>query len=658
MGADIEFQKTANGDFHIFFIDKGLKKVDIGSKLEDFEIVKKLGNGNFGTVYLVKSKKTNKIYAMKEIEGIKYHNVQQRQQDEREIKLLENLSHPHVITYFTSFSQNGNLYIIIEYINGGSLEDFINKSKENKTHIQEKKVWDLLVQSLSGLLYLHEKRKIIHRDIKPDNLLLDAEGNLKISDFGISAMKSENAEPLLQCHNSIKGPIQFMAPEMASMKKYSFKSDIYMLGLTFYFLMNFEMSESKKVLGPLIITTQNENAYESDFYSNDLKTFVQLLLTKDQEKRPSSKEAYIKAFSIYCIKYMRTTCIGSILHCFYGIKDILDYFINSEKLNKLLNDDNENKYKITKEFIKTIKTMNPANFNGGLNRLKLITFRLYLFANKERLASTPELRPSEFIQYFLVKLHNELNKPASNEDITKLSDSGVPFERKISGKTIPLSDKTDVTNEQMVIKEVINKFINCCRSKISDYFFYLTKSTNKCNCCNNVVAYSSYIHSMMKFYPKRSADFTGNKNITVIDLIKHYEKNRLFTGVNFFCEFCNKNITEVQRISILYTAPKILIMNLSMEIFDLDKYNLKVEEEINISQYVEKKDISNLNYTLSGIVYIDFSDNYLKYSAISKLEDGTWNKYDGKNIINCKINDINELAPKQKHKVLFYRANK
>ena len=101
-------------------IDKGGEKINVGSKLDDFKIVKPLGKGHFGSVYLVTSKLTNKLYAMKEIQCSKYKSQEEVNQVEKEIKLLENLRHPRVITYFNSFKQNGNIYIIIEYINGGS----------------------------------------------------------------------------------------------------------------------------------------------------------------------------------------------------------------------------------------------------------------------------------------------------------------------------------------------------------------------------------------------------------------------------------------------------------------------------------------------------------------------------------------------------------
>ena len=245
MGTDYDFTINQNGQPQLLYIDKGKKKTNVGNKLSDFTIEKELGKGHFGSVYLVTSKLTNKVYAMKEIKSDRYANEAERLEIQKEVKLLENLNHPNVITYFSSFSENGNFYIILEYINGGSFQDLIKLSKEKGKLIDEKKIWDSLVQILSGLLYLHENKKIIHRDIKPDNILFDKEGNVKISDFGISAINNSEADDILRCHGTRIGPVQFMAPEMINGGNYGFKSDIYMLGLTFYIFMSGQMPEKK-----------------------------------------------------------------------------------------------------------------------------------------------------------------------------------------------------------------------------------------------------------------------------------------------------------------------------------------------------------------------------------------------------------------------------
>ena len=132
MGGGLEFSLDANGQPRFLCIDKGGEKVNVGSHLSDFQIIRPLGKGNFGAVFLVTSKLTNKLYAMKEIQTAKYKSQDEVNQVEKEIKLLENLRHPHVITYFNSFKENGNIYIIIEYINGGSLEELLIKNIKDK----------------------------------------------------------------------------------------------------------------------------------------------------------------------------------------------------------------------------------------------------------------------------------------------------------------------------------------------------------------------------------------------------------------------------------------------------------------------------------------------------------------------------------------------
>ena len=281
MGAEFELMFDKNGKPLIAFIDKGNKKVNVGSKLSDFKVIRELGKGNFGSVKLVSSNLTHKLYAMKEIKASLYKSEGQRKEVEKEIKLLENLDHPHIIKYFTSFSENNDFYIITEYINGQSLESLLKKNIEQGKLVEEKLLWKLLIQSLSGLLYLHETKKIIHRDIKPDNLLLDLDGNLKISDFGVSAINSENVEDLLRCHGTIRGPIEFMAPEVGLGLQYDFKSDLYMLGLTFYMMMSKKLPEKKIDMGPIVIPVKYQNAKLPESYSETLRNFVQKLLIKN-----------------------------------------------------------------------------------------------------------------------------------------------------------------------------------------------------------------------------------------------------------------------------------------------------------------------------------------------------------------------------------------
>ena len=628
----IEFTLDSNGQPRFLCIDKGGEKVNVGSKLEDFQVVRPLGKGNFGAVYLVTSKLTNKLYAMKEIQTSKYKSQEEVNQVEKEIKLLENLRHPHVITYFNSFKQNGNIYIIIEYINGGSLEDLLMKNIKQQKRIDEKTLWDLLIQSLSGLLYLHEKRKIIHRDIKPDNLLLDSEGHLKISDFGVSAIKSDEVDDLLKCHGTVAGPIQFMAPEMCLGDAYDFKSDIYMLGLTFWFMASNNLPERKLSLGPLIIPIKNPNAKLPDCYSEMLKGFINSLL-KPPEERPSTSEAYYQAISFYSIKYLQTTSICSTLLCFNSIVPINQYFGGDKVKNFILSDEanNTENYIITKYVKEAIDATSPFNFNYQNARLECLKLRLTIYADKDRMESSTEVDLNNFVSQLLPLLHKELNK--------------------FKG-TSPQIGKADESNEIDVINKKAQQFMAEYRSKISDQFYYLTKMVENCDKCKKIIKYYCIINSLCAMYPDKTAEYVKKKNITVLDLFKHYHKTRSFT-TKTFCRFCNKNIENISRTKIFYTSPFNFILEICYD--DESKFNLKIDQNINISDFVERKDFCKVNYTLVGAIFIekDNNDNE-KYVSVSKIPNGGWVYFNGNSVQNCGFDTL------QNHKnlqMLFYSSN-
>ena len=629
---NLEFTLDSEGQPRFLCIDKGGEKVDVGSKLDDFQKIKPLGKGHFGSVYLVTSKLTNKLYAMKEILSSKYTSQEELNQVEKEIKLLENLRHPHVITYFNSFKENGNIYIIIEYINGGNLEELLIKHIKDKKNIPEKTLWDLLIQSLSGLLYLHEKKKIIHRDIKPDNLLLDDEGHLKISDFGVSAIKSDEVDDLLKCHGTVAGPIQFMAPEMCKGDSYDFKSDLYMLGLTFWFMASCSLPERKISLGPLIIPIKDPKAKLPNEYSETLKNFINTLL-KPSDQRPTTEEAYYSAINYYSIKYLQTTSICSTLLCFNSIIPINQYFKGEKVKNFILSDQNNKteNYIITKIVKEAIDATHPSKFNYQNARMECLKLRMSIYADKDRMESSTEIDLNNFVSQLLPLLHKELNK--------------------YKGEVHPIGSANE-TNETQAIKKMAIQFTTEYRSKISDQFYYLSKIVENCPKCNNIINYYCVINSLCAMYPQKTAELVKSKKITVLDMFKHYGMVRNYDA-KAFCKFCQKNIENVNRTKVFLTSPFNFILEISYE--DESKFNLKIEQQIDISDFVERKDVSLVKYNLVGAIFTEKDKKGNKvYVSISKLVDGGWVYFNGNSIQSCKFDKL------EKHKdlqMLFYSSN-
>ena len=631
MGGDIELMTDTNGKPQLLFIDKGGKKVNVGSKLSDFTVVKKLGEGHFGSVNLVSSKITKKLYAMKEIKEDRYASDDQRLEVQKEIKLLENLHHPHVITYFTSFRENGNFYIVTEYINGGSMLDLLKKNVAQGKYIEEKTIWDLIVQSLSGLLYLHENKKIIHRDIKPDNLLLDLEGRLKISDFGVSAIKSEEVEELVKCHGTVAGPIQFMAPEMCFGGTYDFKSDIYMLGLTFFFMLSNDLPEKKIRFGPIFLPIKNPDAKIPDIYSATLKKFIEKLLS-DPEERPSTKRAYSEAVAYYTCKYLQVTSIFATLECFLSIQAIGPYF-KSEKIQSYIDSDENNeskKYLITKIFKEGLFYADPNDFNYENAKVECIKLRLVLYAKKEATSQDNEINLFDFVPDLLTHLHKELNKETNN-----------PSNQS--------EQEIDHTNEQMVLAATMKRFSDNYRSKITDQFFYLSKTVHECPECQRIIKYSSDIFCLCNMRPDRAADYLGKTNLNIIDLFKHYRKKRLFVNENTYCKYCGKNQKDVNRTKIFYTTPFNLIIEIQKE--NDNKCKLTIDESINIQEFVEIKTCT-VKYSLVGAIFTEKKENEpIKYVSFSKKQNGKWIYFNGNTI---QESNYNMLANHGNVKMLFY----
>jgi len=191
-------------------------------KLDDFVIMQTLGTGSFGRVHLVKHKETGKYYAMKVL--VKRQIIESKQVEHtiNEKKILETLDHPYMVNLVGSFKDNRNLYIVLEYVCGGELFSYLRQCKRLPNHVARFYAAEVVL----AFEHLHSK-DIIYRDLKPENLLIDKSGNIKITDFGFAKYVPDVTWTLC-------GTPDYLAPEIIQSKGYGKAVDWYALGVLIY----------------------------------------------------------------------------------------------------------------------------------------------------------------------------------------------------------------------------------------------------------------------------------------------------------------------------------------------------------------------------------------------------------------------------------------
>ena len=250
---------------------------EISSK---YEIIQEIGRGAFSIVYKVKSKEDNNIYCLKKI------NMKKTNDKENEINILSNLDHPNLIKFFYSYSNEEGIYIIMEFCEYGDLFSLLQSVKKKKVYVNEEIIWNVAIQTLLGLEYLHSKQ-IIHRDIKLLNLFMTKDKKIKIGDMGMSK-HVEEGEMIM----SRVGTPLYIAPELVKKEKYDYKIDIWSFGCSLYHLAKTSPpfnDENLIKLGNSIINEQP--VHLPTCYSNKLYEFILALMTKNKNKRPSATEA-------------------------------------------------------------------------------------------------------------------------------------------------------------------------------------------------------------------------------------------------------------------------------------------------------------------------------------------------------------------------------
>ncbi|XP_029387714.1 serine/threonine-protein kinase Nek1 isoform X1 [Mus pahari] len=257
--------------------------------MEKYVRLQKIGEGSFGKAVLVKSTEDDRHYVIKEI-NISRMSDKERQESRREVAVLANMKHPNIVQYKESFEENGSLYIVMDYCEGGDLFKRINAQKG--TLFQEDQILDWFVQICLALKHVHD-RKILHRDIKSQNIFLTKDGTVQLGDFGIARVLNSTVELARTCI----GTPYYLSPEICENKPYNNKSDIWALGCVLYELCTlkhaFEAGNMKNLVLKII---SGSFPPVSLHYSYDLRSLLSQLFKRNPRDRPSVNSILEKGF--------------------------------------------------------------------------------------------------------------------------------------------------------------------------------------------------------------------------------------------------------------------------------------------------------------------------------------------------------------------------
>ena len=198
--------------------------------INDYAVYEIIGSGAFGRVHKVKKKSSNYFLAMKEINTYNLSAMKDKSLGEivNEVTIIRNnLKHPNIVRYLKTFKENDSLYIVMELIDGAPLSQHVRTLKEKQECWPEEKIWNLFIQIVLALKYLHKEKNIVHRDLTSNNVMLSENDKITITDFGLAKLKESDCSKML----SVVGTMFYSCPEIIKNEPYNEKADIWALGL-------------------------------------------------------------------------------------------------------------------------------------------------------------------------------------------------------------------------------------------------------------------------------------------------------------------------------------------------------------------------------------------------------------------------------------------
>nr|XP_046256432.1 serine/threonine-protein kinase Nek10 isoform X2 [Scatophagus argus] len=259
--------------------------------INGFSILDHLGTGAFGSVFKVRKQSGQNLLALKEVN---LHNPafgkDKKSRDSNVEKIIseltiikEQMTHPNIVKYYKTFLEGDRLYIVMELIEGVPLAERLNSLKEKRQQFTEERIWNIFIQLCLALRYLHKEKRIVHRDLTPNNIMVGEKDKVTITDFGLAKQKQENSKL-----TSVVGTILYSCPEVVKNEPYGEKADVWALGCILYQMAALQppfYSSNMLSLASKIVEAVYEPIEEGAF-SERLNDMIRWCLSPDADQRP------------------------------------------------------------------------------------------------------------------------------------------------------------------------------------------------------------------------------------------------------------------------------------------------------------------------------------------------------------------------------------
>lgn len=262
----------------------------IPTRIDRFKIIRNLGRGSQGVVYLAQDPRLDRLVAIKTLD-LQITGDDRHARLVKEARTVSKFQHPNIVTVYEAGEYEGSPYLVFEYVDGSSLKDLLKREGVLPIH----RSLSLLSRVLAGVAYAHQKG-IIHRDLKPSNIIIDRNDIPRIMDFGISSLAGAEKD--------MAGTFSYMSPELFSQPALSFQSDIFSLGLILYEMLTGRLA----FVAPDQISLLYKIAFEPvEPPSRKNKTVdrrLDMIVLKALEKKPEARFASVMEMKKEIDSYM------------------------------------------------------------------------------------------------------------------------------------------------------------------------------------------------------------------------------------------------------------------------------------------------------------------------------------------------------------------